>query len=327
MKNCTNSTQSRRFLITFNNPDNHGVTYQLIEEELCKLSSLRYFCISTEIGANEGTKHFHVFVIYDNPKKISSLKNLKNFCTAHIESANGKNEQCRDYVFKLNKYANSEKGSTRVEGTQKEWGIFPQQKSDSNSKMAKLIQLVEEGISDYELIKKYPEFVTSLQYVDRLRMIIEKQRFGNVYREVEVIYIFGKTGTGKTRGVMEAETPSRVCRVVNYEKNALDEYAGHEVLLLDEYNENFSIQFLLTLLEGYPREISKRYNNRMACYTKVYIISNIPLEHQYRKVQRSEPEVFRALLRRISRVIWYEDKDKIHEFESGFDYWEKMGFK
>ena len=45
-----------------------------------------------------------------------------------------------------------------------------------------------------------------------------------------------------------------------------------------------------------------RYADRVACYTKVYILSNIPLEKQYPNVQLEEPASFDAFKRRLTSV-------------------------
>ena len=56
-----------------------------------------------------------------------------------------------------------------------------------------------------------------------------------------------------------------------------------------------------------------RYNDRVACYTTVYITSNMPLEQQYTDIQRNKPETWRAFLRRISEVKEYRKDGYIQE--------------
>jgi len=62
---------------------------------------------------------------------------------------------------------------------------------------------------------------------------------------------------------------------------------------------------MLNYLDMYPLYLPARYNDRIACYTKVYITSNLALEQQYRSVQWERPETWRAFLRRIHTVIEY----------------------
>ena len=52
-----------------------------------------------------------------------------------------------------------------------------------------------------------------------------------------------------------------------------------------------------------------RYNNKVACYTKVYIITNWALSEQYKNVQREYPTTWAAFLRRI-KTVYNFDKSK-----------------
>ena len=56
-------------------------------------------------------------------------------------------------------------------------------------------------------------------------------------------------------------------------------------MLFEEFRSSLPIQDMLKYLEGYPLMLPCRYNNKAACYTKVFLISNIPLASQYPNVQ------------------------------------------
>ena len=62
---------------------------------------------------------------------------------------------------------------------------------------------------------------------------------------------------------------------------------------------------MLNYLDIYPLSLPARYNDKTACYTKVYITSNLPLEKQYWGEQWDRPETLRAFLRRIHVVVEY----------------------
>ena len=53
-----------------------------------------------------------------------------------------------------------------------------------------------------------------------------------------------------------------------------------------------------------------RYANRVACYTKAYIISNIPLEYQYPTVRVETPAIWNAFIRRIHKVIHFTGENQ-----------------
>ena len=73
-------------------------------------------------------------------------------------------------------------------------------------------------------------------------------------------------------------------------------------------------------LDIYPIELPSRYNNKFACFNKVYIISNLSLEKQYKEAQREDIETWEAFLRRIHKVIVYDKGGKITEYSSVKEY-------
>lgn len=75
--------------------------------------------------------------------------------------------------------------------------------------------------------------------------------------------------------------------------------------MLEEFHSQIPISAMLNYLDIYPLTLPARYTDRIACYTKVYITSNIPLEEQYRDIQRYQMETWRAFLRRVQNVIEY----------------------
>jgi len=77
---------------------------------------------------------------------------------------------------------------------------------------------------------------------------------------------------------------------------------------------------MLSYLDGYPLSLPARYANRVACYTTVYLASNIDLRQQYKNVQEYEPATWRAFLRRIHSVIEFSSKDNFIECGSGLQY-------
>lgn len=70
---------------------------------------------------------------------------------------------------------------------------------------------------------------------------------------------------------------------------------------------------MLNYLDIYPLTLPARYSDRVACYTTVYITSNIPLEEQYQEIQRCKLETWRAFLRRIHVVREYRRDGTVQE--------------
>ena len=86
---------------------------------------------------------------------------------------------------------------------------------------------------------------------------------------------------------MEQYGYSNVFRVTDYE-HPFDGYKGQDVIVFEEFRSSLRIGDMLNYLDGYPVELRCRYSNKQACFTKVYIISNISLRDQYRDLQRDQ---------------------------------------
>ena len=143
----------------------------------------------------------------------------------------------------------------------------------------------------------------------------------------EFVVIVGPSGAGKTRSIYETHDPRSIYRVTNYRAArgvSFDGYHGQEVLVFEEFSSQIPIEDMLNYLDIYPLALPARYNDKTACYTMVYITSNLPVEKQYRSEQWDRPETWRAFLRRIHTVIEYlPDGSTVIHKKGGFPYDQK----
>ena len=77
----------------------------------------------------------------------------------------------------------------------------------------------------------------------------------------------------------------------------------HPRVTIWEFNSQISLEEMLNYLDIYPITLPARYNDKVACYTKVYITSNQPLEKQYRNEQWDRYDSWLAFLRRVHNVV------------------------
>lgn len=302
--------QGRKWLLTINNPLEKGLDHKAIQEVLHQFLSLLYWCMADEKGE---TEHTHVFFALEHPTRFSTIK--RRFPTAHIDRAEGTAAECRAYVQKSGKWADSDKAETSIPGTFEEWGELPVDRQGERTDLALLYGYIKDGLSNFEIMEQNPDYMLNLEKIERARQAVREQQYRETFRSLEVTYIWGPTGTGKTRSVMERYSYSGVYRVTDY-THPFDSYAGEDVLLLDEYFNNFKVRDLLNFLDGYPLNLPARYSNRVACYTKVYIISNLCLSKQYPDIQFDSPATFAALLRRINKVIHYTAPGEFQEYST-----------
>lgn len=307
-------TRTRKWQITINNPLEKGFTHDFIKAQLEKFKSCVYWCMSDEVGEQE-TFHTHVYMACSNAVRFSTVKN--RFEGAHFEMAQGTSQQNRDYVYKEGKWAHTSKEETNIKESHEEWGEMPMERQGQRNDMADLYDMIKQGYSDFEIMEESPAFLMNIDKIEKARQIITSEKYKNTFRELEVTYIYGKTGSGKTRSVMEKYGYPNVFRITDYQ-HPFDNYHSQDVVIFEEFRSSLKIQDMLNYLDGYPLELPCRYANKYACYTKVYIITNIPFEEQYDNVQHVSPETFNAFKRRIHKILHYKEKNKI-EKEDYFD--------
>ena len=313
-----NNTQSRKWALVINNPLGAGLDHAAIREILYRFSPA-YFCMADEI-ATTGTYHTHIFLFSPSPMRFSTVKN--RFSTAHIEKAYGSAKANRAYILKEGHWADTDKAETSVSGTFEEWGDLPAEKEEEAPEMFKLIQDLRAGKSVMEIIEDNPKLAFRIREIETLRQAILEEKYSAENRALEVTYLYGASGTGKTRGIFEKHDRKSICRITDYDgRNGVrfDAYHCQDVLVLEEFHSQIPISAMLNYLDIYPLTLPARYTDRIACYTKVYITSNIPLEEQYRDIQRYQMETWRAFLRRVQNVIEYlPDGSTVQRKKGGF---------
>lgn len=312
--------QSRKYQLTINNPL-PDFSHENIKEILSgKFKSFHYLAMVDEIGNEEHTPHTHVFVCFDNAVRFSTLK--KHFPTAHIEAAKGTVTQNLDYIQKSGKWADSDKSETTVNGTFEELGIRPADNKGKRQDLQELYEMVEAGMTNSEIIQTNKDLILQIDKLDKLRTTILQDRFKNTRRlDLEVCYVCGKTGTGKSRTILDTYGDENVYRVTDY-THPFDSYACEPVIVFEEFRSSLPLWEMLNYLDIYPITLKARYANKYACYTKVFICTNWELEQQYNELQKADLESWNAFLRRIHKVKVYTGKDII-EYNSVKEYLER----
>ncbi len=309
-----NNSQARKWLLVINNPQTYGFCHNVIKEKLMMFMP-EYFCMSDEV-ATTGTLHTHIFIYSSSPIRFSTLKD--RFPIAHIEKAYGSVRQNRDYVTKSGKWADTDKSETIVQGSFFEYGSIPSERAEKNPLQYQLIQDLNEGKRTAQIVEETPALVFKVKDIDTLRQTLLAEKYGNEYRQIEVTYLWGVSGAGKTRSIYSQYPVNEICRITNYRRGNgvyFDAYSGQDVLVFEEFYSQIPIEEMLNYLDVYPLLLPARYSDKVACYTKVFITSNIPLTEQYKNIQIHKPETWKALLRRICKVVEYQENGIIKEID------------
>lgn len=312
-------TQSFMYQLTINAPTEKGYTHQhILDVFRNQFKTLIYLCMADEQGTQF---HTHIFVVFASRVRFSMLK--RYFPESHIEKCKGSVSDNVNYVKKTGKWEHTEKQEKRIDGTFQEYGTQPPDSRGRRSDMSELYQMVLDNMTNAEILAQNQDYILQIDKIDKVRTTVLAERFKDTVRlDLEVIYISGKTGTGKTRGVLEKNGYSNVYRVTDY-LHPFDSYNGQPVIAFDEFRSSLKIKEMLLYCDIYPIELPSRYANKFACYNKVYIISNWILEKQYPEIQKEDKESWKAFLRRIHKVIHYESPQKVVEYSSVQEYMER----
>lgn len=310
-------TQSRKYIITINNFLEHGYTRAIIREKIKALKSLVYFCAAEEKGLETATHHIHIYIVFSSGVRFSTMKNVFSL-GGDIQPARGTSSENRDYVSKSGKWEHDEKGDTKIEGTFEEFGEMPEEHQGVGGEEAAVIERIRDGASNADILREFPHYLRGLRDVEYVRQTLRAEEYRDKWRDLETVYIWGTTGAGKTRYVMDSFGYGNVYAVNDY-KHPFDGYAGESVMLFDEFASGIRIQDMNNYLDGYPLALPARYSNKQACYDRVFIVSNIDLRDQYTFERLNQPEVWAAFIRRIHKVIRFFPDGSKHEYDTA-DY-------
>ena len=310
--------QSRKYQLTINNPLPDYPHDKIIEILATKFKSFAYCAMADEIGLKEKTPHTHIFVCFSSGVRFNTIKN--QFPTAHIEFTRGSIQQNISYIQKTEKWAETEKAETSIKGSFEEYGNRPPENEGKLFEMERLYQMiVEDEMSNAEILRTNNDYILQIDKLDKIRTTYLQDKFKGTRRlNLEVTYVYGVTGTGKTKNILDEHGDEHVYRVTDY-KHPFDGYTTEDVLVFEEFRNSLPLKDMLNYLDIYPIQLSARYANKYACYTKIYICTNWALEKQYEEEQRNDQESWNALLRRIHKVKEY-GKNGIIEYPNTHEY-------
>lgn len=285
-----------------------------------KWKKLAYYCYSKEIGLENKTPHYHIYLCSNSPIYGSSI--IKTFQGSHIEVANGTSEENRDYIFKNEAYfiKNPDKRykeDTKLEGYQYECGEIPKEKQGKRTDLETLKNLILEGKTNAEIYNINASYLRYANSLDKMRLDLLSDKFSKGPRDVEVVYVCGPTGAGKTYSVMEKYGYNNVYQVIK-DDFAFTTYTAEDVVVFEEFRNTFKLEDMLYLLDRYPAKGRAMQGFRQLCCTKIFINSNWELKEQYQNIQKEKPKDWQAFLRRIHKLKIYNENGKIEIYKQTF---------
>ena len=276
--------RSRNWVLTQNYKDEEPKDDDYLLNEITNLRGISFTAFQLEQG-EQGTKHHQIYLSFKDAKSFTTIK--RYFPTAHIEVMEGTPQQA---------YAYCTKEESRIRDFVV-WGEIPKQ--GERTDIQKMYDMLENECSLREIASSFPgQYMRMHNNILAVQQEILESKFEDEFRKINVVYLSDETGAGKTRYVMEKYGYTNVYRVSNYD-HPFDTYKGQKVLVFEEFRNSLKIEDMLNYLDGYPLRLPARYGDKVACYTKVYIISNWAFANQYANIREDFPSTYQAFQRRI----------------------------
>ena len=284
----SNNLRSRGWVITEHDTQAKSLDYykKYYEKEKEKI---KYIIFALEEATTTGKQHYQGYIYYHEARTFTTIKKI--FPKAHLEVQKGTPEQASDYCKK--------------EGDYIEFGELP--KAGKRTDMTRLLEFIQQGHTMDDVSQQFPDlYVRNNNFIRREIDRVKFQWFKENDRpQLEVIYLYGTTGEGKTYSVRQAYKDRYF--VHNY-KHPFDGYQGQDVLVMEEFRSDLPINQMLNYLDHYADiTLPARYADKVACYTKVIIISNWEFEKQYYEARQYDPKTYNAFKRRVTHVFTVEE--------------------
>src|SRR5690554_1300127 len=247
---------------------------------------MRYCVFQREKGEKEKTEHIQMYIEFSKPVRFEKMKKL--FPKAHIEKRRGTRKQARNYCMK----EDSRVGQVIEIG---EWVDNQGKRTDLDN----ITDMIFAGENEESIMYAYPK--QYLLFEKHINKMINKQKeikYKKEYRDIKCIYINGPSGVGKSTYLLEKYGLDKVYRITDY-KHPFDNYNYEDVIAFEEFHGQIKITDMLNYLDNKPCILPCRYNNKVAGYNIVFILTNKPFNQQYQDIALYYNDTFQAFKRRF----------------------------
>jgi len=275
----------QQWCFTINNPNDYRPAF--------KPDDMAFMCYGIERGEQNGTEHIQGYVRFLTRRRFNTAKRIiggDHQCEPHVEHCKGTELQNREYCFKQD-------GEHFQQGEfQPDFGM-----QGRRSDLDDLAQAALSGTSLRDIATRFP--TSFIRYHRGIQSLIETTApMPALERQVEVLILWGPTGTGKTHRTLHAwptiygAKPGR---------DPWGSYRGEKEILFDEFDhELWPITAMNRYLDKWRCLLDARYNDRYAAWERVVICANSNPQSWY---PSAAPLLLDAFRRRIRGHCFYVD--------------------
>lgn len=272
--------QSRRFCITIFSSEQGKKPHKPVCPEF-----VDFFTGQRERCPTTGKRHYQCY--FETSKKVRLGSIIEQFRdhlghhNFHIEVARGTQKQNIDYCSK----------TETSDGKHFFFGD-PMNQGRRND-LLEIADAIKSNVTELEIFDKNPHWFFNQKYMDKL-IQVKNSIFKNKLRDIEVYYIYGPPGCGKSQFVWEQLDGRSYYQPPPMKNKHLwfDGYIGQDILWLEDVNlEEWDRSLVLRLFDRYPLSCEIKGGTTQACWTKVYITSNFEPEYLDDAIQRRFTEI------------------------------------
>ena len=143
----------------------------------------------------------------------------------------------------------------------------------------------------------------------------------NPDRDIQVVFIYGKTATGKTTYAKKFFDGLGYDYTVSSSGNdPFQDYLGQKGMILDDLRDDvFEFADFLKITDNHTgSSVKGRFHNKIFTGKMLAITSSVPLKYWYRHLQYNNREDLKQLYRRISCYVWIT-QEEIFVYDQGLD--------
>lgn len=272
---------ARSWVFTVNNyPENYPENLRALAHDPQAPNPVRYLVVGREVGES-GTPHLQGCITFKNMIRRRAVSAL-------IPNA---------YVAKARSVVHARKYCTKEDSDPI---VVDNLKQGERTDLHNATDLVKEG-GVAKLIEDEPHmYVRYHAGFEKLEARLFPHR--NPEKPPEVVWLYGPTGTGKTRYVYEKTKDMSLWSAMATAK-WWEGYVQQDAILIDDMRSNFAtFNDLLKILDRYPYTQEKKGSSVPINSRFIYITSQFPPHKVYCREKRAEEDI-RQLYRRITQII------------------------
>lgn len=271
------SQKGKAWVFTVNNYTDEDVEY-------VKACECRCIVVGREVGEN-GTPHLQGAVVFANALTMKGIKKRLGK-RAHVEKMRGTWEESVTYCTK-------DADVLRHDGE-------PPSTQGKRNDIAEFTEAIANGLTEVEAYEQFPGMMAKYpKYYGGYKDA--KQRATYRSTMTKCTWYWGETGTGKSHQAFENYDPATWYVHEDSDKGWWDGYDGQETVVINEYRGKIDYAQLLSLIDKWPKKVSRR--GREPCpFVAKHVIITCPMTPEQCYAAVGMTDSIEQLLRRVQVI-------------------------